>query len=143
MALTRKGAPFVWTDRQQAAFEALKVCLISAPTEDGPPRMANSCWTQMPVFLWWGSSEPDSRGSGSGYCLCQPKPSPFSATVLYDAYGDVGGGSYVHAFPIVSLGGSVHPSHRSQFSLVDTEAWLWIWDVGSLVHVFGPVLGYF
>ena len=31
MALTRKGAPFVWTDRQQAAFEALKACLISAP----------------------------------------------------------------------------------------------------------------
>ena len=40
MALTRKGVPFVWTDRQQAAFEALKTCLISAPilgfsTEDG------------------------------------------------------------------------------------------------------------
>ena len=40
MALTQKGAPFVWTDRQQTAFEALKACLISAPipgfpTEDG------------------------------------------------------------------------------------------------------------
>ena len=40
VALTRKGAPFVWTDHQQAAFEALKACLISAPifgfpTEDG------------------------------------------------------------------------------------------------------------
>ena len=40
VALTRKGVPFVWTDRQQAAFEALKACLISAPvlgfpTEDG------------------------------------------------------------------------------------------------------------
>ena len=40
MALTRKGVPFVWTDQQQAAFEALKTCLISAPilgfpTEDG------------------------------------------------------------------------------------------------------------
>ena len=40
VALTRKGAPFIWTDRQQAAFEALKACLISAPilgfpTEDG------------------------------------------------------------------------------------------------------------
>ena len=39
-ALTRKGAPFVWTDRQQTAFNALKACLISAPilgfpTEDG------------------------------------------------------------------------------------------------------------
>ena len=40
VALTRKGAPFVWMDRQQTAFEALKACLISAPilgfpTEDG------------------------------------------------------------------------------------------------------------
>ena len=40
VAITRKGAPFVWTDRQQPAFEALKACLISAsilgfPTEDG------------------------------------------------------------------------------------------------------------
>ena len=40
VALTRKGAPFVWTDRQQTVFEALKDCLISAsilgfPTEDG------------------------------------------------------------------------------------------------------------
>ena len=31
VALTRKGAPFVWTDRQQKAFEDLKACLISAP----------------------------------------------------------------------------------------------------------------
>ena len=31
MALTRKGSPFVWTDRLQQAFEALKACLISAP----------------------------------------------------------------------------------------------------------------
>ena len=40
MALTRKGAPFVWTNRQQQAFEALKACLVSAPilgfpTENG------------------------------------------------------------------------------------------------------------
>ena len=31
VALTRKVSPFVWTDRQQKAFEALKACLISAP----------------------------------------------------------------------------------------------------------------
>ena len=31
MALTQKGAPFVWTDRQQTAFEALKACLVCAP----------------------------------------------------------------------------------------------------------------
>ena len=37
---SRKVVPFVWTDRQQAAFEALKACLLRAPilgfpTEDG------------------------------------------------------------------------------------------------------------
>ena len=31
VALTRKGVPFVWTDQQQAAFEALKACLVCAP----------------------------------------------------------------------------------------------------------------
>ena len=40
VAQMRKGAPFVWTDSQQTAFEALKACLISAPilgfpTDDG------------------------------------------------------------------------------------------------------------
>ena len=40
VALARKGVPFVWTDQQQAAFEALKACLVCAPilgfpTEDG------------------------------------------------------------------------------------------------------------
>ena len=40
VALTRKGAPFVWTDQQQTAFDALKACLLSAPilgfpTEEG------------------------------------------------------------------------------------------------------------
>ena len=40
MALTRKGASFVWTDSQQIAFDALKACLLSTPilgfpTEDG------------------------------------------------------------------------------------------------------------
>ena len=31
ISLTRKGALFVWTDRQQTAFDALKACLLSAP----------------------------------------------------------------------------------------------------------------
>ena len=35
-----------------------------------------------------GCSEPDSGGSGSGSRLCQPKSSPFSKTVLYDATRD-------------------------------------------------------
>ena len=30
VALTRKGVAFVWTDQQQAAFEALKACLVCA-----------------------------------------------------------------------------------------------------------------
>ena len=40
VVLTRKGAPFIWTDEQQTAFDALKACLLSAPilgfpTEEG------------------------------------------------------------------------------------------------------------
>ena len=66
----------------------------------------------------------------------------FLRTVLYDTSGDVGGNGYVHAFPVVSSGGSVHPSYRSQFSPVAAEVLQWRWDVGSLVHA-GPVLGYF
>ena len=31
VALIRKGVPFVWTDWQQTAFEALKACLVRAP----------------------------------------------------------------------------------------------------------------
>ena len=42
VGLTRKGAPFVWTDRQQVAFEALKACLVCAPILD-----------VLPVYLMW------------------------------------------------------------------------------------------
>ena len=59
-----------------------------------------------------------SRG---GYRVCKPQSSPFSANILYDTSGDAGGGCDVHAFPVISSGGSVHPSHRSQFSPVATE----------------------
>ena len=31
VALTRKGVPFVWTERPQTAFEALKACLVRTP----------------------------------------------------------------------------------------------------------------
>ena len=60
----------------------------------------------MPVCLRWGISESDSRRSGGGYRVCQPKPSSFSSMILYDASGDVSGGGHVHAFPVVSLGGA-------------------------------------
>ena len=48
ITLTRKGAPFVWTDREQAAFEALKAYLIMCSYN------GFSCLTRMPVFLRWG-----------------------------------------------------------------------------------------
>ena len=40
VALTRKGVPFAWTDRQQVAFDTFKTCVMNAPilgfpTEDG------------------------------------------------------------------------------------------------------------
>ena len=37
VALTRKGAPFVWTNEQQTAFDALKACapILGFPTEEG------------------------------------------------------------------------------------------------------------
>ena len=83
MALTRNGAPFVWTDSQQAAFETLKACVISAPilgfpTEDGR------------FLLDTDASLFACRGIGR-WSSCQPEPSSFSATVLYDASGDAGG----------------------------------------------------
>ena len=36
VALTRKGVPFVWTDRQQTALEALKACLVCTPILGSP-----------------------------------------------------------------------------------------------------------
>ena len=110
---------------QQAAFEALKACLISAPILRFPQMTDDSFWTRMPVFMWWGCSKPDSRRSGSGYRLCQSKPSPFSRTVLYDASRNAGGGCYVHTFSVVPSGCSVHPTHRSQLSPVAAEGPLW------------------
>ena len=38
VSLTRKGAPFVWTDQQQTACDALKACLLSAPISGIPHR---------------------------------------------------------------------------------------------------------
>ena len=69
-----------------------------------------------------------------------------SSVGCFGGYGGtvlVGGGGYVHTFPVVSSRGSVHPSYGSQFPPVAAEVSKWRWDVGSLVHVVGPVLGYF
>ena len=90
MALTRKGAPFVWTDRQQQAFEALKACLINAPilgflTKNG--RFVLD--TEASLFAVGGvlSQLQDDR------------------EVLYDSPGYDGRGGDVYAFPVVSAGG--------------------------------------
>ena len=136
MARTRKGAHFVWTDRQQAAFEALKACLISAPILGFPT----------PVFFCGGgSSEPDSRGSGKWLSLMPAEAFAFLSDMnqiqgdreVVIAYASrslrlsqrrycttrremLAAVVMVHTFPIVSSGGSVHPSYISQFSPVAT-----------------------
>ena len=56
VALTWKGPSFVWTDRQQTAFDALKTCLISAPILGFPTRG----WT---VSVGYGHQPLCSRGS--------------------------------------------------------------------------------
>ena len=43
VALTRKGAPFVWTDRQQTEFETLKACLMRAPILGYPTGRVDGC----------------------------------------------------------------------------------------------------
>ena len=55
VALSWKGAPFVWTDHQQTAFEALKACLISAPILGFP--------TEDVRFLL----DTDAVGGGGGF----------------------------------------------------------------------------
>ena len=95
VALTRKRAPFVWTDRQQVAFDTLKTCLINAPHRG---------WT---VYLGYGCQTfCGGGGGGSGGCdrIRQPESPTISTTVLYDTPGDAGGGRHVHPFPIISTG---------------------------------------
>ena len=68
-----------------------------------------------------GGSESTTGRTGGGYRVCQPQ-SPFvSAALLYDTPGHVGGSGDVHAFPIISAGGSAYPSYRSQFSSMTAE----------------------
>ena len=72
VALTRKGTPFVWTDRQLKAFEALKACLIRAPilgfaTEEGRFLLD----TDASLFAVGGFETAAGR-AGGGDCVCQP-----------------------------------------------------------------------
>ena len=115
VALTRKGAPFVWTDRQQTAFEALKPCLIRAPilgfpTEDGRFLLD----TDASLFAVGGvlNQIQDDREvviahASHSLRLSQPR----YCTTRRE----------MHAFPVISLGGSVYPSYGSQFSPMATE----------------------
>ena len=104
VALTRKGAPFVWTDRQQNGLRrALPVGHGRQPVRSG------------------GSSESDSGRLGSGYRVCQPQPSPVSAAILHDTSRNAGGSSDVHVFLVICAGGSVHPSDRAQLFAMATE----------------------
>ena len=56
VALTRKGVPFVWTDRQQTAFEALKACLVCAPILGFPQKTDALFLTRTPAYLLWEGS---------------------------------------------------------------------------------------
>ena len=122
MALTRKLAPFVWTDRQQTAFEALKACLISAPilgfpTEDGRflldtdaslfavGGVLNQIQDVREVVIPFASHR--LRLSQRRYCTTRRE--------------NASGGSNVHAFPVVSSRDSIYPSYGSQFSPMATE----------------------
>ena len=107
--------PFVWTDRQQTAFEALKACLISAPilgfpTEDGR-FLQDTDASLFAVGGGGGGSESTARRSGGGYRVCQPQFPLVSAALLHNPPGNVDGSGDVHAFPIISAGGSVYPSY--------------------------------
>ena len=117
VALTRKGAVFVWTDQQQTAFNALKACLINTPIL-GFPTKDGHCLLDTYTSLFrvggGGSFESDSGRSGGGHRVRQPQPSPVSAAILHKTSRNAGGSSDVHAFLVIFAGGSVHPSDGSQ-----------------------------
>ena len=73
----------------------------------------------MPACLRWGGGGP--RGSGDGNRIRQSESSVISAMVLYDTPRNAGSGSYVHAFPVISAGCSVHSVYGSQFTSVAAE----------------------
>ena len=73
VALTRKGAPFVWTDRQQTAFEALKACLISGPILGFPTENGRFLLdTDASLFTVAGVLNQLQGRSRGGDRVCQP-----------------------------------------------------------------------
>ena len=83
VALTRKGAPFVWRDRQQKAFEALLASLVPLSWVF-PPNRADFCWTRTRASSQWGGGlEPAPGRSRGGDCVCQPQSPLIPAALLY------------------------------------------------------------
>ena len=98
----------MWTDRQQQTFEAVKACLISAPilgfpTEDG--RFVLD--TDASLFAVRGILS-QLQGDNEVVIAYASR----SLRLLYDSPGDAGRSGDVHAFPVVSAGGSVYPPYR-------------------------------
>ena len=69
-ALTQKGVPFVWTDRKQTAFVALKACLVRAPIL-GFPTENGRFVLDMDVSLFVVGGVL-SQLQKEGHCICQP-----------------------------------------------------------------------
>ena len=107
VALTRKGAPFVWTDCQQKAFEELKACLINAPILGFPTEHGRE-----PLRSWGGGGlEPAPGRLRGGDCVCQPSY----------PLGDVGRGRDVYTFSVILVRDSVYPSYRRQLPPMAAE----------------------
>ena len=126
VALARKGAPFVWTDRQQTAFEALKACLISAPILGFPTDNGRFVLdTDASLFAVGGG------GGGGGDGGLNQLQDDQEVVIAYASHSlrlsqremlaAVVMCTHVHTFPIISAGGSVYPSYGSQFSPMAAE----------------------
>ena len=116
MALTRKGAPFVWTDRQQTAFEALKACLVCAPILGFPIEGGRFVLdTDTSLFAVGGvlSQLQQDMEVVIAYASRSLVSAIVSATILYDPPGNAGSGDYVHAPPVISPRCAMHPPNRS------------------------------
>ena len=82
MALTRKGAPFVWMNHQQQAFEALKACLVSAPILGFP--------TENGRFVLDTDANADGMSRQCGQCQRPDYPVSATDSPVPDAEPDTG-----------------------------------------------------